>query len=102
MKAAPNYGPFRFRIIGPMFFRGKIVSYVGRDFTEKNNLKYKMCPNDEALVQEDQLLYNLDNCGKSLILVEGITDVWRIGNNSCALLKSTISNAQIKQLLTMI
>ena len=36
-------GPYKHRIIAPIYFNEKLVSYQGRDITDKAKLKYKAC-----------------------------------------------------------
>lgn len=80
-------GNYKFRIIAPIFFRQKIVSYQGRDYTEASPYKYKACPKDEEVVFHKQILYGADYATEhSVIVVEGITDVWRLGRGAVATL----------------
>jgi len=41
------------------------------------------------------LLYNIDNVRKSIVVVEGITDVWRIGMGSVAIMGMEFSKEQL-------
>jgi len=73
-------GRYKFRIIVPIYYNGVIVSYQGRDITERNELKYKACDEAGELIHHKQILYGLDqSLGDTCILVEGVTDVWRLG-----------------------
>ena len=47
-----------------------------------------------------QCLYNIDNVKKGrVVIVEGVTDVWRIGNGAIALGTNKINDFQILQLI---
>lgn len=97
--ASPNYGKDKFRIIAPIKENGKIVSWVGRDTTNKQEERYRFCPDYESLIPRSDLVYNIDKFnGNTCIIVEGITDVWRIGINCVALLSIRFTKNQILKL----
>lgn len=80
-------GNYRFRIIAPIYLKGKLVSYQGRDITGLQELKYKACPKEKEVVEHKNTLYGIDKVkGNSIVIVEGITDVWRLGPGSVATL----------------
>ena len=84
LKGTLYTGNYKFRIIAPIYYNGKLVSYQGRDVTDKQKLRYKACSKKNEIIHHKYILYNLDNClSNKIIIVEGITDVWRIGDN-CA------------------
>jgi|2_EtaG_2_1085320.scaffolds.fasta_scaffold00387_20 hypothetical protein len=69
-------GAYKFRIVIPVYYKHKIVSYVARDVTGEQDPKYLNMPN----VNLKDYLYGYDSCvGDSVVVVEGITDVWRLG-----------------------
>ena len=75
-----------YRIIMPVYQNNKIVTFTSRDTTGKTNIRYKHCPNNFSIIPIKQTLYNIDNCNKySIIVVEGIFDVWRMGDDTTAL-----------------
>lgn len=88
-------GKWKFRIIAPIFLGGEIVSFQALDVTGKAKLKYKLCPNDKAVIPARHLLYNIDSVQSRVIIVEGITDVWRIGPGSVATFGIEFSREQI-------
>jgi DNA primase len=76
---------YKYRIIAPIYYKGEIVSFQGRDVTGKQELRYKACKQEREVVCHQNILYNLDNCKKEwIVIVEGITDVWRLGDNSAS------------------
>ena len=78
-------GLFSYRIITPIYYNNKIVSYQGRDFTNKQDLRYITCKPEHEIMHHKNILFNLDNCkNKSVIVVEGVYDSFRIGDNSCS------------------
>lgn len=74
-------GPFKHRIIAPIYHRGRIVSYQGRDITGRSHLRYKSCPKHLEARPIKSCLYGLDKITTefSVLVVEGIIDVWKLG-----------------------
>lgn len=84
---------FRFRIIIPVLESGILVNYVGMDYTRNSNQRYNNCPNELSLIPTKECVYDLDRARKhrKIIVVEGITDKWRIGKTACATLGETFT-----------
>ena len=72
-------GDYNFRIIAPIHYQEKMVSYQGRDITGKSNLPYKACPKHQEVIHHKQLIYGIDKVKNNHLLVEGIFDVWNVG-----------------------
>lgn len=87
---------FKFRIIIPIFLNGIMVNFVGRDVTNRQDPKYKDCPEDLCVVPKRHLLYGLDDVeeGGTGILVEGPTDKWNIGDDVMATLTTNFTIEQ--------
>lgn len=99
LKGTIGAGAYAYRIMAPIFFQERWVSYQGRDITNKAMLKYKACKKTKELIDHTTILYNLDNCrGGSVIVVEGLPDVWRLGDNSCGTFGTSILLPQIRLL----
>lgn len=98
LKAVYNIGDFRFRIIAPVFIEGKLVSFVSADVLRNNpnRIPYLNCAKEKSVIPINQCFYNLDSVkdGKAII-VEGITDVWRLGDGAIASFTSNYSTEQI-------
>jgi len=56
----------------------------------------KHCSIEESLIPINQVIYNLDNATNSILVVEGITDVWNIGDGAGALFTKLASRQQLK------
>ena len=68
------------RIIIPINWEGKMVTFQARDVTGKSKRKYLACPADRELVNIKTIIYgNPVYWGDIGICVEGVTDVWRLG-----------------------
>ncbi len=99
IKGSSNLGEYKFRIIIPIYYQSKVVSFQTRDITGKQKLKYVSCPKEKEIIHHKKLLYNIDNCKeKFIIIVEGVFDVWRLGDNSACTFGTGYSIAQVKQL----
>ena len=76
---------FKLRIIIPILWGGQAVSFTGRDITDKQALRYCVCPKERELIFHKHILYGRqDKWNNSCICVEGPTDVWRFGVHSVA------------------
>jgi len=76
---------YKHRIIIPFYWEGKQVSFDSRDITGKDPGRYKACPKDRELIEHKHILYGKQTEWKdSIILVEGCTDVWRLGVKSAS------------------
>lgn len=92
-------GDFAFRLIIPVFYQGKLVSYIGRDITGKQDLRYKNLPIEKSVMDIRKVLFNLDNCTQdTIIVVEGSFDAMKIGDNCCATLGTSVTEAQVRLL----
>jgi DNA primase len=78
-------GDFAYRIIIPIIIDNQIVSYTARDITEKAKYKYKHLSNEKSIIQVKDCLYNIDTVKDKCIIVEGVIDVWRIGDAAIAM-----------------
>jgi hypothetical protein len=80
-------GDYRFRVIAPIYFNGVLVSYQGRDITGlvDKNKRYKACAIKDEALHHKHTLYGVDQANQdSCVIVEGITDQWRLGPDSLA------------------
>ena len=85
------------RIIIPIYHRKKIVSFQGRSIVKNEKVRYKSCPPDLSPINYKSTLYGTPHRDQAIV-VEGITDVWRIGEGAMATYGTTITPAQIKAL----
>ncbi|MBT7929608.1 hypothetical protein HN682_06815 [Candidatus Peregrinibacteria bacterium] len=72
-------GDYRYRLMIPVIHRGKMVSFQGRDITDKQDVKYMTCED----TQINNYLYGLDDIADDrVIITEGAMDVWRLGRGN--------------------
>jgi hypothetical protein len=92
-------GNFKLRVIIPIIYHGQVVSYTGRDITGKQPIRYKTLGVEDSVINPKHVLYNLDNCKEEWVcVVEGAFDNWRMGDNFCATLGTTLTDQQIRLL----
>ena len=83
LKGTGPVGDYKHRIIAPVYFEKKLVSYQGRDITGRSLLRYKACATADEVIHHKHVLYGWDLVeGDSCAIVEGITDCWRFGPGS--------------------
>ncbi|MFA5208527.1 MAG: hypothetical protein WC428_07845 [Candidatus Paceibacterota bacterium] len=101
LKAVYNTGDekFRFRIITPIFIDGKMVSYVAMSTVRKEGIvKYLNCPKENSIVSAKDCLYNYDTIKDVAVVVEGVADVWRMGDGFVATLGKGMNSERILML----
>lgn len=77
----------QYRIIAPVWDSGRYVSYVGRDVTGKQAAKYLACLPGEEVKNIKQCVYGMQRAiRRTVIVVEGVFDAWRIGSGAIAML----------------
>lgn len=85
LKGTSITGDYKYRIIAPIYLNNRLVSYQGRDITDRSLLKYKACKKENEVIHHKHTLYGIDKVlGDTVIVVEGITDVWRLGVGAVA------------------
>lgn len=94
-----NIWDFRWRIIIPIIMDREIITYTGRDFTNQQDPRYRNAPIEAGTMLTSECLYNIDTVDDKILLVEGPTDVWKLGGEAVATLGVKFSHAQINRIL---
>lgn len=90
-------GDWKYRILIPLFLDGRLVSYLGRDITGQSKMRYKNLALDKSILDPKDCLYNIDACkSDEVFILEGPTDVWRMGPGFVATLGTSVTSAQVK------
>lgn len=85
LQGTGHLGEHAFRIVIPIIYRRKMVSWQTRDITGKAGLKYITCASSKEIIHHKHILYGMDLVrGNSVAIVEGVTDAWRLGPGTCA------------------
>jgi DNA primase len=91
-------GDFKFRIIIPITMDNKLVSYVGRDITGRSGLPYKNCPEGKSPLSVKDCIYNIDTVKDTAVAVEGILDVWRVGDGTICIFGTMFTSKQLRMM----
>lgn len=94
-------GDWSYRIIIPIFFEGKLVSWTGRSILDRETIdrlripRYKNLSIEQSLVNPKEIMFNCDNSrGDAVILVEGPFDVLRMGDDCICSLGTSVTPSQ--------
>jgi len=87
---------YAYRVIAPIYHKNRIVSYQGRDFTEKQSLRYATCKPENEIMHHKKILFNMDNSTHDkVIVVEGVYDAFRFGNDTVATMGTSYTKEQV-------
>lgn len=90
-------GKWKYRIIIPIFLNQQAVSFTARDITGESDMRYKTLSIEESVVDPKTIFYNSDNCRGSMVgILEGPTDVWRMGDGFMCSFGTSMEEAQIR------
>ena len=96
IKGTGPIGPYKFRIIIPIYFDGKLVSYQGRDITGRSDLRYKACETEKEVIHHKHIIYGIDHIkNRKAVIVEGVFDVWRLGYGAVSTFGTEVTNEQV-------
>jgi len=90
------------RILIPIKWDNEVVSFQARDITDRSGVKYLACPIKREKISHKTILYGKQDVWAekgSIIVVEGVTDVWRFGRNAAATFGIKFKTQQVLQLL---
>lgn len=97
LQATRHLGNYKFRIIIPVLYNDRAVSFQGRDYTGKQELRYKDCSKQDAILYHKNIVYNHDNSKNDTVLVvEGVFDTFRLGDNCVATFGTGFTMDQIQ------
>jgi len=84
------------RILIPFFWEGEIVTFQARDITDQAIKRYLACPKNRERIHHKDIIYGNQKYWKDkAIIVEGVTDVWRLGPISIATLGIKFTDKQV-------
>lgn len=90
---------FKCRIYIPIIMDREIKTYTGRDWTGKQDPRYRNAPLEVSTMETSECVYNIDTVVDRALIVEGPTDVWKLGDEAIATLGVKFSHAQINRIL---
>ena len=90
------------RIIIPIYWNNRIVTFQGRDVTNKHMLKYMACPKVREAIHHKHILYKHNSLPNPIgICVEGVTDVWRFGKSAFGTFGIEYTHQQVELIASM-
>lgn len=101
LRAVHTIGRYKFRVIIPIYMHNRLISFTSRDVTDQQEPKYKNALPKECLITVGKVIYNYDTLlpGADAFLVEGPTDVWKLGDGAVSLLGVKHTMEQIRLLM---
>uniref|UniRef100_A0A6M3IKT2 Putative DNA primase n=1 Tax=viral metagenome TaxID=1070528 RepID=A0A6M3IKT2_9ZZZZ len=98
-----HIGDYKYRLFIPITYKGECVSYTTRDITGRSQLKYLSCLGFDEVVPHQDLLYGFDQAQARKVtkvaVVEGPTDVWRLGVGALGTFGIDWTKAQLRLLV---
>lgn len=94
--------PYNNRIIIPILWNDEIVSFQARDITDKSDRKYLACPMKREVIHHKNIIYGKQESWwkfNTIIITEGVTDVWRLGPAAVATFGIEFKMEQVLQLI---
>jgi hypothetical protein len=94
-----NYGDYRNRILIPIYYKNRLVSFHSRDVTGRSTVPKKACEQEKEVIRHKELLYGFDEVpGNMVIVSEGPADKWRWGDEGVATFGIKFTEEQIEKL----
>ena len=96
---------YSYRIIVPVYYEGRLVTYLGRDWTGRNSVKYLTADPSIESTPIKEILYGLDKAKRIRLqegrdfraaILEGVTDCWRCGPGSVATFGIKFTQQQVR------
>jgi hypothetical protein len=101
VKSTTENGPHCHRLYIPVRFENREISWTTRDITNRAEQRYLSCPERDEVLPHKSIVYSFDDVpGDHAILVEGVTDCWRLGNGSVCCFGIKYSQSQANLLAT--
>lgn len=97
IKSTSHIGKYKHRILAPIYFENQLVSFQTRDITNKQT-RYLPCEKEKEIIPFKETIYGYDKAinNKRCIVVEGITDVWRLGPGAVGLYGKDYTEFQVR------
>jgi hypothetical protein len=83
------------RLFIPIHFRGEVVSWTTRSLSDQHERRYWSAAPDQEAIPHKRVLYGVDYVRHTAIVVEGPTDVWRIGPGAVCTFGTSFTQSQL-------
>jgi len=96
LRATGKLGRYSNRIIAPVTHKNVLVSYYTRTILKNEEMRYMPCLQKLEKREHKHCLYGLDKTKKkSVLVVEGMTDTWRMGVGAVGLFGTSFTDIQV-------
>ena len=91
---------FSHRLVIPIYWENRIVSFQTRDITAKHSLRYITCPEQRERIKHKHIFYQAipTKDSNACICVEGVTDAWRFGYGAIATFGIKYTKYQVREI----
>ena len=91
---------FSHRLVIPIYWENRIVSFQTRDITDKHFLRYITCPEQRERIKHKHIFYQAipTKDSDACICVEGVTDAWRFGYGAIATFGIKYTKYQVREI----
>jgi len=89
---------YRMRIVVPITMHRRLVSFTTRDVTGKAHIPWVHGKPDHVILSPKECLYNIDSVTDTALVVEGASDVWRLGDGTVATFGDKYTVEQVRLL----
>jgi DNA primase len=91
-------GNYRMRMVVPIYMDHKAISFTTRDVTGKAHIPWLHGKPEHVVISPKECLYNIDTVRDIALVVEGVTDVWRLGDGAVATFGDKYTKRQVYML----
>ena len=96
--AGPLENDYRMRIIVPIYMNRQLVSFTTRDVTGRAHIPWLHGKPEHVILSPKECLYNLDSVEDTVLVLEGASDVWRMGDGAVATFGDKYTTEQVRLL----
>lgn len=87
------------RLYIPIIHRAQRVSWTTRAIGDRVVQRYVSASAQQEVLNHKELIYGMDFCHHSIVVVEGPLDAWKVGPGAGALFGTAFTTAQVKKLV---
>jgi len=93
-----KHNPYQWRLFIPIFNQGQMISWDTRAIGSEIEKRYMAAPEECEVMPRKNILYGSDYARDTIIVVEGYTDVWRIGPGAVATMGIAYTPEQVLEI----
>ena len=94
----PLENDYRMRVIVPIYMHRRLVSFTTRDITGRAHIPWLHGKPEHVILSPKECLYNIDSVDDTALVLEGASDVWRMGDGAVATFGDKYTPEQVRLL----